>query len=144
VFHVTSAGSPQTFTAGAGAPLTGAWPLPAGQDVRVHGPNGFYRQFTGPGPDITAAPPGPDLRLKIASTSPAVVKLTVSDAYSGRSFPVIIPPRATVPVLVPSDHGTGWYDIAVTSSAGPSYLRRLAGHVETGLPSISDPARGKP
>jgi phospholipase C len=38
----------------------------------------------------------------------------------------------------------GWYDLSITSPQSPSYLRRLAGRLETGAPSISDPAMGGP
>jgi phospholipase C len=34
----------------------------------------------------------------------------------------------------------GWYDLNVTAAASETFLRRLAGRVETGLPSTSDPA----
>jgi phospholipase C len=142
VFHVTSAGSPQTFTAGPRASLAGMWPMTSGQDVRVHGPNGFYRQFTGTGPDITAVPAGPNLILKFASTSHATVLLTVAEAYSGRSFPISVRPGRTESVLIPSVLSKSWYDVTVTSHADSPYLRRLAGHLETGAPSISDPALG--
>ena len=142
VFHVTSAGSPQTFTAGPGTSLTGTWPLTSGQDVRVHGPNGFYRQFTGTGPDITAVPLGQNLTLKFTNTSHAAVRLTVAEAYSGRSFPFAVPAGRSDSLLIPSLLSKGWYDISVTAHGNPAYLRRLAGHVETGAPSISDPALG--
>jgi phospholipase C len=142
VFHVTSAGSPQTFTAGPGTSLTGTWPLTSGQDVRVHGPNGFYRQFTGTGPDITAVPLGQNLTLKFTNTSHAAVQLTVAEAYSGRSFPFAVPAGRSDSLLIPSVLSKGWYDISVTAHGNPAYLRRLAGHVETGAPSISDPALG--
>ena len=33
-----------------------------------------------------------------------------------------------------------WYDISVAVAAEPAYGRRLAGHIETGRPSRSDPA----
>ena len=35
-----------------------------------------------------------------------------------------------------------WYDFAVTCDADPTYARRLAGRVETGRHSVSDPAMG--
>jgi phospholipase C len=35
---------------------------------------------------------------------------------------------------------SGWYDLSVTSVEAPEYLRRFAGHIESGRPSISDPA----
>jgi phospholipase C len=36
----------------------------------------------------------------------------------------------------------GWYDLIVTSHDDPSFLRRVAGRVETGRHSVSDPAMG--
>ena len=36
----------------------------------------------------------------------------------------------------------GWYDVTITSSADSRFIRRLAGHVESGRPSTSDPALG--
>jgi phospholipase C len=37
----------------------------------------------------------------------------------------------------------GWYDITVTSSEDARFVRGLAGHVENGRPSVSDPALGR-
>ena len=34
----------------------------------------------------------------------------------------------------------GWYDLSVTSDSSAKFLRRLAGRVESGKPSVSDPA----
>jgi phospholipase C len=36
----------------------------------------------------------------------------------------------------------GWYDLIVTVAEDPSFNYRLAGHVETGRDSFSDPALG--
>jgi phospholipase C len=33
-----------------------------------------------------------------------------------------------------------WYDLLVTDDQDPTWLRRFSGHIETGRPSISDPA----
>jgi phospholipase C len=90
VFHVTSGSAPRDYTVGAGEAITGTWPAPAGEDIRVHGPNGFYREFAGEGPDITASPARGELELAITSPGAA----------------------------------------------------RLAGHIETGRPSVSDPSLG--
>ena len=38
--------------------------------------------------------------------------------------------------------GNYWYDASIVSAADPSFLRRLAGHVESGQPSTTDPAIG--
>ena len=36
----------------------------------------------------------------------------------------------------------GWYDLVVTVAEDPTFEYRLAGHVETGRDSMSDPAMG--
>jgi phospholipase C len=143
VFHVTSAAAPKSFTVGAGASLAGSWPTPAAQGVRVHGPNGFYRQFTGDGPAVTAVPAGPNLQLKIANSGPAAVRVTLASAYAGTSFALTVPARGAVTYIVPAELAGGWYDMSVTVATEPGYLRRLAGHVETGRAGVSDPALGK-
>jgi phospholipase C len=143
VFHVTSSSAPRDYTVGAGQAISGTWPAPAAEDIRVHGPNGFYREFQGAGPDIRAAPECGQLRLAITNSSGAAVRLTLTSAYDGKQSQVKVRPGSTVAVSAPTAFGTGWYDVSVTSEADPSYLRRLAGHVETGRPSISDPSLGR-
>ncbi|MCY1554258.1 Non-hemolytic phospholipase C [compost metagenome] len=34
----------------------------------------------------------------------------------------------------------GWYDFTASLQEDPAYLRRFAGRVETGRPSVTDPA----
>jgi phospholipase C len=34
----------------------------------------------------------------------------------------------------------GWYDLSVSSDSNAAFMRRLAGRVESGKPSVSDPA----
>jgi phospholipase C len=38
------------------------------------------------------------------------------------------------------DRSNHWYDLSISSDHDPGYQHRLAGHVETGRPSTSDPA----
>jgi phospholipase C len=145
VFHVTSTSSaPRDYSVGAGDSISGSWPAPAGEDIRVHGPNGFYREFAAQGPDIVAAPASGQLYLAITNSSSAVVQLTLTSAYGGRPSSVWVRPGARVTVAAPTAFNTGWYDVSVTSNADSQYLRRLAGHVETGSPSVSDPSLGGP
>ena len=37
-----------------------------------------------------------------------------------------------------------WYDFEVSCDSDASYLRRLAGRIETGRHTVSDPAFGQP
>ena len=108
----------------------------------MHGPNGFYREFAADGPAIVATPADGELFLAIKNSSHVVAQLTLTSAYDGKHSKVTVPPWATVKVPVPTAFGTGWYDVSVTSASHSKYLRRLAGHVETGKPSVSDPGFG--
>jgi phospholipase C len=144
VFHVTSSSAPRDYTVAAGDSITASWAAPASSEgIRVHGPNGFYRQLAGEGPDITAVPAHGELELAITSRSAAPARLTLASAYDAGRSEVTVRPGSTVRLTVPTAFGTGWYDVLVTSDASPQYLRRLAGHVETGRPSVSDPALGR-
>jgi phospholipase C len=39
-------------------------------------------------------------------------------------------------------HTRGWYDLVITVDGDPAFEHRIAGHVENGEDSISDPAMG--
>jgi phospholipase C len=144
VFHVTSVSAPaRSYTIGAGDRLSDTWPFAAGEDIRVHGPNGFYRQFSGAGPDITAVAGGGGLTLAVANGSTAAVTLTLTSAYGGQATSFTVPAAATVPVQVPTAYGSRWYDVTVTSGSDSSYRRTLAGHLENGQADVSDPAFGR-
>jgi len=51
------------------------------------------------------------------------------------------PGRKAEMTLVLRDTGN-WYDLQVTVDSDPSFMRRLAGRIETGHHTVSDPAMG--
>jgi phospholipase C len=129
----STAHDPRTYTATAGRQLTGTWTVEADFDLTVHGPNGFLRRFRGAGPDVTARHDASgEVHLTLANHGTRPVTLIV-----GGSGPIRLRAgqRATHTIRAP-----GWYDVSITSDADHRYLRRLAGHVETGGPGTSDPA----
>ncbi|MFE3071593.1 phosphocholine-specific phospholipase C [Streptomyces sp. NPDC059247] len=149
-FHVTSANrtdAPWTYTTEAGRTITDTWNTTYSKgltDLTVHGPNGFLRRFRSPGrtavPEVTArhdATTG-DLGLTFTHTGPATT-VTVTHAYANDRWTLRIPQGGTVTHTVPLASSSRWYDVTVTSPAAPDYLRRLAGHVETGAPGTTDP-----
>jgi phospholipase C len=148
-FHVTSAthpGGPWTYTVEAGRRLTGTWAAAPSYDLSVHGPNGFLRRLrgrAGKGPEVSASHEGDLVRVRLVLTNNGTetVKLTVRDAYGeDRPAEYRLRPGAHVVHTAQPRRNHGWYDLSVTSDHDPTYLRRLAGHVETGGPSTSDPA----
>jgi phospholipase C len=86
-----------------------------------------------------------NLVLKFTNKGDRNARLSVADnAYGAKVKPVIVPAGETVEekwVLASSHH---WYDLTVTDNDDDSYQRRLAGHIETGKPSITDPAAVAP
>jgi len=151
VFHsrARTAGQPngmraQMFTVEAGRRLSSTVVTSSmGYEVEIHGPNGFYRRLCGgaaPGPEVTAAPVGSsqDLQLVITNAGPAV-ELTISDDR-GPGLPTNLRlPQGSRVTHVIGGHTNGWYDVRIASSGDPRFVRQLAGHVENGRPSISDP-----
>jgi phospholipase C len=144
-FLVTSPGAgPRTYTVGAGRSLAATLPAATGYDYTVHGPNGFVRQFRGAaaGPEVSVRRDGRsgNVSVALANGGKAAVRLTLTDAYGRRSATRVLRPGARAVEVVDTRRSGNWYDVAVVSDQDPKFLRRFAGHVETGRPGTSDPA----
>ncbi|MFF1407842.1 phosphocholine-specific phospholipase C [Streptomyces sp. NPDC058294] len=149
-FLVTSgnrADGPWTYTTEAGKSLSDTWnSVYSGgtYDLAVHGPNGFLRVFKGRnkvgGPEVTARHAGDDIQLTFTNKGSGTVRLTLADGYGGSPVAISVRPGATVRQTVGLAASKRWYDLTVTSEADPAFLRGFAGHVENGLPGVSDPA----
>ncbi len=151
-FLVTSANrgdGPWTYTTEAGKELSDTWNSAysgGSYDLTAHGPNGFLRTFKGPnkqaGCEVTArhlAKSG-DIELTLTNAADTDRTLTVSNAYGGAERTHTVRPGAEVVTTVRLRKSERWYDLEVTCEADPGWKRRLAGHVETGEPGVSDPA----
>ncbi|WP_455355254.1 phosphocholine-specific phospholipase C [Streptomyces sp. SYSU K217416] len=151
-FYVTSANrtdAPWTYTAEAGKQVTDTWNSAYSggtHDLTVHGPNGFLRTFKSPGktaaPEATARHNAATGNLDVTLTNPSgtTARLTVNNAYGGSPRTVTVNPGAKVTLTVDLSTTKRWYDVSVTSDTTTAFLRRFAGHVETGAPGVSDPA----
>lgn len=142
-FHVTAGNrtdGPWTYTTEAGKQLSGTW-SGAAYDLTVFGPNGFVHGLRGhgAGPEVAARHSSGDLRLTFTNSGRHTVKLTLSSAYGGRKRSFTVRPGHTEHHKVELDRTDRWYDLTVTSDHDHGWLRRLAGHVETGRPGLSDP-----
>ncbi|MBS0383716.1 MAG: phospholipase C, phosphocholine-specific [Proteobacteria bacterium] len=115
-------------------------------DLTVFGPNGFLRGYRGaPGGALEAtAIADPAQRalvvtLRNTGAAPAAASVRMR-AYGDRSESLTVPAGQSVRSVWPTQASADWYDIEVTS--GADFLRRFAGHIETGAPSMSDPLIG--
>ncbi|MER5640590.1 phospholipase C, phosphocholine-specific [Kitasatospora sp. NPDC002227] len=150
-FLVTSANrtdGPWTYTAEAGKAIADTWNTKYSKgvtDLTVHGPNGFLRRFRNPGttagPEVTArhnATTG-NLDLTVTNSGSTGAVLTLTNAYGGAPQSLTAKPGATLTYTVDLSTCRHWYDVTITSSATADFVRRLAGHVETGAPGLTDP-----
>ena len=84
---------------------------------------------------------GLPLSLQIAAAPFAeALVLRIAHAYLKETTVHDLQPNETLEKYWPLDSSFGWYDLAVTIDSNSPFERRLAGHVETGRDSMSDPA----
>ncbi|MFJ7204481.1 phosphocholine-specific phospholipase C [Streptomyces sp. NPDC098789] len=152
-FHSTSGNrtdGPWPYTVEAGKTLSDTWSTSSSTgnqiNLSVWGPNGFLATFKGPakkaGPEVSArhVTASGNLALSMTNAGSAAVNLTVTNAYGGAAQTFKVSPGATVAYTVNLQATGRWYDVKVVSDADATFLRRFAGHVETGAPGVSDPA----
>jgi phospholipase C len=158
VFHVRSGSDahiPRSYTVEPNKSLSGSWNLGAigvaDCNLTVHGPNGFLRAFKGSVAALRRAQldvrtdydeKNADLTLVIRNLSTQPATVFVFDNYKGKSIELPVQAGATVFDRRSLSRESGWYGLVIAVEAEPSIGYHLAGHVENGKPSISDPALG--
>jgi phospholipase C len=157
VFHVYDQNNlstiPRRYTVEAGKQLhDSAWTASTSGNYNlwVYGPNGFVRQFSGnalTGAQVEIEVGYEALTGAVSATftnngSKDVQVTLAANAYASAFLRpqtlFVSPRRSTVQRWEMAALG-GWYDFTATASG---FTRRFAGRVETGRPSISDPAMG--
>jgi phospholipase C len=163
VFHVRTVRSlsgPWTYTVGAGAELTDDFAAPdidrTAYLLMVHGPNGFLRAFKG-GFDEGSFDAGGRANLEVNSSydiervgitlslrnsSVVAARVRIVDAYRKQSSAHNLAGGETLERSWPLDSSFGWYDLTITVDSDATFEQRLAGHVETGKDSMTDPRIG--
>jgi phospholipase C len=120
--------------------------------LRVHGPNGFFREYRGDAgdPPLTVGfqprtEGGAELVLSLRDGAPPLEVVVENQAYrqagfgGGATQSALIEPGKPWRQPLELKESFGWYDVSITVKSGKSYLQRLAGHVETGNESFTDP-----
>lgn len=155
VFQVRSGDGktgPWTYTVGAGDETSdtigtkGA----ASYALLVYGPNGFFRTFLGSlaenSADLTVDAiydkESEGIALVICNQGASAEKVTIFDAYSGKTHTQHVQPHGSATFVAQLHESFGWYDLTLQVETDASFQRQLAGHVETGKPTMTDPAIG--
>jgi phospholipase C len=69
-------------------------------------------------------------------------RVKVFDRYTGKTSQLVLDPEESSSKHWSLTRFFGWYDFRVTVDEDPGFASHLAGHVETGEDSMSDPAMG--
>lgn len=153
-FHVRAAdasGGPWFYTVEAGRSLSAAWQALDAYELHVHGPNGFLRSFKGNGSSrktmlqVTShySRRQAHIMLALANEGETFCNVSVENLYNGEALTYLLKPGEKVERRWHLDESYGWYDLVVRSDAEAGFVQRLAGHVESGAPSVTDPAIGQ-
>lgn len=143
---------PRRYTVEPGKQLQGRWNTAAAYDLWVLGPNGFHRHIAGDVRRVSGAAL-PEMVLRAERTTgelvvelvnnggqPCTFQISANKYYAGMLREVRVVARSRSSVRLPLAVSSNWYDFNLHVSGAPTWLRRFAGHLENGLPSISDPA----
>src|SRR5471030_2290800 len=159
VYTANSQTAPSCYTVEAGKRLQDQFPLSATNtyDFIVYGPNGFLRRFTGTAVqqhwwnDKQALPEvaegydvaNGNLQLRLKNLGTTSCQFKVANAYApGTVITRQVRGGDTESLYLDLRASYGWYDLSITIASDATFVRRLAGHVETGNSSMSDPALG--
>jgi phospholipase C len=148
------------FGVKAGDRLSYNWPLESFENgkyhLRVHGPNGFYREFKGDHTDpkvkVSAAYESNgvnrekltgNLKLKLVNNDSKPHTFVVRDnSYKSGTLKKTVAPNARESVVLNLVKSYHWYDFDVQLSGSENFSIGFAGHVETGVASMTDPLMG--
>jgi len=152
-FHVRSgdaSSGPWYYTVEAQKGLSATWPVQGAYERHVYGPNGFVRSFKGDSASrktmlqvASRYQREGGLVLMLANEGHEFCNVTVENLYNGESLTYLLKPGEHVEKHWFLGDSYGWYDVIVRADAEAGFVQRLAGHVETGGPSVTDPAIGQ-
>ncbi|WP_207165898.1 phosphocholine-specific phospholipase C [Pseudomonas protegens] len=139
---------PRRYTVEAGKALQDSWPVVERYQLWVLGPNGFHRSFSGQlqqlQPELLVTSSNNQLQFTLSNPGVHGVSVTIDRCPYTQQGPwtLVVPGGAEVRQVFACESSGGWYDLTLRSDAG--WLRRVAGRLETGAHSISDPLMGRP
>lgn len=137
---------PRRYTIEAGKSLDDVWTGAGTYDLWLLGPHGFHRSFRGTlgvsQPEISARSEGSSLIVNLSNPGSETVEVTLAPSPygQGRARSMRLPAKSMREQRFDTRSTGGWYDLTLESAGG--WLRRVAGRLETGRDSISDPLMG--
>ncbi len=150
----------RNYAVAAGDRLEDTWSLGnfngGNYHLQIYGPNGFFREFQGNREDPTVDVHlddagstgnerkfGENVLVKIVNRGSGQIAVIVHDnAYKQGDVKKEVPVGGEASLSIDTRRSFGWYDFTVRIAGNDQFAKRYAGHVETGSPSMTDPAMG--
>ena len=145
--------NPRGYTVSPHGTLTDTWAFAAAglaaYDLSVYGPNGLFRHYRGGAVGVSGINlqssvayncnnGGVELVIKNAGTT--AVTVAVRNVYAGTTTNQEVASGATSQSFVSLASSAGWYDFILTVASDTVFQQELAGHLEMGKASTTDPA----
>jgi phospholipase C len=159
VFHVRASDGttgPWSYTVGPSANLKDSFSANGrAYGFSVYGPNGFYRvcsgNIAGSAAEIEVdaivsvtrsgdGAAGTGIILLLRNAGGSLLELTIRDGYTKKTAMISVAGGATEKKEWRLEENFGWYDLLVETEDDADFRRHFAGHVETGLDSMTAPA----
>ncbi|CDG19458.1 phosphocholine-specific phospholipase C [Xenorhabdus doucetiae] len=138
---------PRRYTVEAGKSLSDGWQAADNYDLWLLGPNGFHRALSGSlaqwQPEVRQIMNDTCLQLVLSNPGDRTVEITIARCpYTSRGpWHIELPAGGCHSQTFDTRPSGGWYDLSLKGSHG--WHRRLAGRLENGEHSVSDPLMGK-
>jgi phospholipase C len=148
--------SPRTYTVGPQDEVSDTWDYGAidlsQYRLLVFGPNGYYRVFAGSFggnaanliTQVTYDIPRKGIHLEVTNHGAGPTQVSLFDYYSQQTAERTLGPKQSFTEFWSLVKFHGWYDVTVEANTDSTFQNRLAGHLETGEDSMTDPAFGNP
>jgi phospholipase C len=156
VFQVRSGSTlqpPRSYTVSPNSQLSDVWEYAGlglgAYDLSVYGPNGFFRAYEGTVNQATSANIQSEIAYDVArggvtlttgNSGTAACRLQVLNLYTSATVVKELSAGATFQQFFSLQDYYGWYDLVLTVESDLTFRQQLAGHLETGKDSTTDPA----
>ncbi|MEO8854191.1 MAG: phospholipase domain-containing protein, partial [Ginsengibacter sp.] len=149
-----------SFAVKAGDKIKAEWPLSDFENwryhLRVYGPNGFFREFSGSKNDpvidiqieeerskISKKPNG-SIIISLENKNNESHSFYIENKYNNEKSNIVLNKNnLSKKHLVNLEKNFNWYDISIKITGNNTFEKRYAGRVETGNPGKSDPIMGR-
>ena len=146
-----------SYAVAAGDVLNDSWQVSDFEDskyhLRVYGPNGFFREFTGnqndslmdvhAGYEKKGALLSGNIQLILYNKENHLVEIEIKDnSYKTGQRSIKLEKQTSNTIVLNLTKSYGWYDFSVRIKGNADFEKRFAGRVETGKASKSDPLMG--